>query len=149
MLYFKRQNLGKYMGFTKNLDTALQYLATKDLTELAPGRNEVDGENVFINRMSYTTMTQEEAFYEAHLQYIDIHVLIEGQEYIGVSDIHVLEEFDRDENADFVGYQGMMECKCAMDTTNILVVFPEDAHMVKVMFEEPDLVEKIVVKVKI
>lgn len=149
MIYFKRHNWEKYKGYSNYLDTALAYLASNDLNALVAGRNEVDGENVFINRMTYTTMTEEEAFFEAHLEYIDIHVVLAGQEYIGVSDIHVLDEFDRDEAADFIGYKGEIESKCLMNDTNMLVVFPEDAHMVKMMCDTQSVVEKMVVKVRV
>lgn len=149
MIYFKRYNWEKYKGYSSHLDTALTYLASNDLNALVAGRNEVDGENVFINRMTYTTMMEEDTFFEAHLNYIDIHVVLDGQEYIGVSDIQVLEEFDRDEAADFIGYKGSIEGKCLMNETNMLVVFPEDAHMVKMMCDAQSKVEKVVVKVRV
>lgn len=149
MIYLKREHLAEYKGLSKNLDTAFTYLEHQNLEALSVGRNEVDGEKVFINRMHYTSMPEEETFFEAHLAYIDIHIVLRGKEFIGVSDVGGLDEFDRDEASDFIGYRGEIECKCLMDTTNLLVVFPEDAHQVKMMCEEPIEMDKLVVKVKV
>ena len=49
------ENLNRYRGLHKNLETAIDYLTayrvTHDLSDLPLGRTEVDGENVFINVM--------------------------------------------------------------------------------------------------
>ena len=48
------QHLGRYRGLHPNLDTAIDYLLTHDLTALPLGRTEVDGDKVFINLMDAT-----------------------------------------------------------------------------------------------
>ena len=49
------ENLNRYRGLHKNLETAIDYLTAyyvaHDLSDLPLGRTEVDGENVFINVM--------------------------------------------------------------------------------------------------
>ena len=44
-----RKNIEMYKGLYSNLDTAISYLASHDLTELPAGRTEVDGDQVYIN----------------------------------------------------------------------------------------------------
>ena len=44
-------HLGRYKGLHKNLDTAIDYLLSHDLSQLPLGRTEVEGEEVFINVM--------------------------------------------------------------------------------------------------
>jgi len=61
MIYTKRKNLYRYLGQSQALDTAIRYLETADLAALTMGRNEVDGDQVFINRFDYQTMPQEQA----------------------------------------------------------------------------------------
>ena len=149
MIYAEMSDLSKYLGIHKNLDTAIRFLETCDLKTLAAGRNEVDGDNVFINRFGYETMPEEEAFFEAHEDYADIHLILSGEEKIGVSDPRFLKEFDRNPAEDFIGYHGPVENYSHMTTDKFLVAFPGEAHMVKVRYEEPARVEKAVVKVKI
>ena len=50
MIYTKRKNLERYLGLSKSMDTAIRYILSADLTELHKGRNEIDGDQAFVNR---------------------------------------------------------------------------------------------------
>ena len=149
MIYTKRKNLYRYLGQSQALDTAIRYLEAADLAALTKGRNEVDGDQVFINRFDYQTMTPEEAIWEDHIQYGDIHVLVSGQEKIGVTNIEALTETVRKVDEDFVGFEGDVKVWFPMTTEDILIVYPEDVHMVKVILGESTLVEKACYKFKV
>lgn len=149
MIYTKRKYLHRYLGLSDNLDTAIRYLQTADLTQLQKGRNEIDSDQVFVNRFDYQTMPPENAIWEGHIQYADIHVLVSGCEKIGVSNVDTLKETVRKPEEDFVGFEGAVETWCPMTTEDILIVYPEDIHMVKVMNTESTLVEKACFKVKV
>ena len=148
MIYTKRKNLHRYFGISEAMDTAIRHIQSADLTQLVKGRNEVDGDQVFINRFDYQTMPQEQAIWEGHMQYADIHVLLSGQELIGVTNIEALKETVRKVEDDFVGFEGEVQSWFPMTTEDILIVFPEDIHMVKVIHGESTLVEKACYKCK-
>lgn len=148
MIYTNLAQLERYLGISDALDTAIRYLKTADLTQLTMGRNEVDGDNVFINRFNYDTLPEEKAMWEGHAQYADIHVLVSGEEKIGVTDAARLTATTRDEASDFIGYEGPVETWFTMHPGDILVVYPEDVHMVKVQLNGEAHVEKAVFKVK-
>ena len=149
MIYCKKKDIIRYRGLSKDFDTAIEYLLSADLTKLVKGRNVVDGSNVFINRFDYMTMPAEKAIWEGHIEYADIHVLLSGHEKIGVSDISLLSETTRDVEKDFVGYEGPVQTWFNMTTEDLLIVFPEDVHLVKVIDSESVLVEKACFKVKV
>lgn len=149
MIYTNLEQMERYLGLSASLDTAIRYLKEADLSKLVKGRNEVDGETVFINRFDYDTLPEEKAAWEGHLQYADLHVVLSGEERIGVTDASRLKETSRDEAADFVGYEGPVECWTPMRPGNLLVVFPEDVHMVKVQLQGQTHVEKAVFKLKV
>ena len=149
MIYAKRKDLTRYLGYSESLDTAIHYLMSADLTKLVKGRNEVDGDQVFINCFDYQTMSQEDAMWEGHIQYGDIHVLLSGHEKIGVTHVDSLKETVRKPEADFVGFEGPVESWFTMTTEDILIVYPEDIHMVKVIDGESTLVEKACFKFKV
>ena len=149
MIYIPRDQLSRYCGISAPLDTAIAYLATADLKQLTKGRNEVDGDNVFINRFDYTTMPESEAAWEGHRGYADIHVVLEGEERIGVTDAGSLTAGEYDAAGDFIPYEGPVDAWVAMRPGDILVVFPEDVHMVKVQRGGPSAVKKAVFKVKV
>lgn len=147
MIYTKRKNLHHYLGISEAMDTAIRYLLAADLRTLNKGRNEIDGSNVFVNRFDYQTMPQNQAIWEGHIAYADIHVLLSGSEKIGVTNVDLLTETVRKPEEDFVGFEGDVQSWFPMTTEDILIVFPEDIHMVKVMNGESTLVEKACFKV--
>lgn len=148
MIYTTRDRLARYKGISAPLDTAIDYLARTDLAQLTMGRNEVDGDNVFINRFDYTTLPLEQAAWEGHKNYADIHVVLDGEERIGVSDASYLTPGAYDEAGDFVPFDGPVDAWVTMRPGDILIVFPEDVHMVKVQLNGPSNVKKAVFKVK-
>ena len=149
MIYTKRTNLHRYLGLSDAMDTAIRYIQSADLRTLAKGRNVIDGDQVFINRFDYQTMSQDQAIWEGHIQYADIHVLLSGHEKIGVTNVDLLEETVRKPEEDFVGFEGDVLSWFPMTTEDILIVYPEDIHMVKVLDGESTLVEKACFKVKV
>lgn len=149
MIYVKRAHLNRYRGLCPALDTAIDHLARTDLSTLAPGRNEVDGSNVFINRFDYTSVPESQAIWEGHARYGDIHIMISGREKIGVSPAEALTNTVCKEAEDFLGFEGPVRSWYPMEEDDVLIVFPEDVHMVKVMLDEPMAVSRAVVKFKL
>jgi len=149
MIYTKRKHLHRYLGQSAALDTAIRYLDTADLTALTKGRNEVDGDQVFINRFDYQTMPREQAIWEGHVQYADMHVLLSGHEKIGVTNVEALTETVFKPDEDFKGFDGPVEVWFPMTTEDILIVYPEDIHMVKVLDGDSALVQKACFKIKV
>lgn len=149
MIYTKRKNLDRYLGMSSSLDTALRYLQKTDLTQLHKGRNEIDGELAFVNRFDYQTMPLEQAMWEGHIQYGDIHVLLSGNEKIGVTNIEALNVTIKKPEEDFLGFDGPVTTWFPMSEEDVLIVFPEDVHMVKVIDGESTLVEKACFKFKV
>ena len=146
MIYVKRQHLNRYKGLYPSLDTAIAYLADADLTQLKPGRNEIDGDAVFVNRLDYETIPFSAAAWEGHARYGDIHIMIHGKEQIGISDSEDLTVTVRNEDSDFIGFDGPVRSWYPMEESDVLIVFPEDAHMVKVQLENSMAVSRAVVK---
>ena len=149
MIYTKKKNLHRYLGQNESLDIAIRHVLSADLTQLAKGRNEIDGDQAFINRFDYQTMPEEQAIWEGHIQYGDIHVLLSGQEQIGVTNVEMLQETVRKPEEDFVGFEGPVMSWFPMTPEDILIVYPEDIHKVKVISGESTLVEKACYKFKV
>lgn len=80
MIYTDLNNLERYLGMGKHLDTAIHYIKEHSLNDLKKGRNEVDGDFAFINCFEYETLPEEKTAFEAHEKYADIHMVISGEE---------------------------------------------------------------------
>lgn len=148
MIFCKRKNLERYLGLSKNLDTALRFLMETDLGCLKMGKNVVDGDAVYVNRFDYDTVA--EPITEGHLRYIDIHVVLEGEEVVAVSDTSTLTEIERKEDEDYIGFQGKFQSLNTLRPEDVLICFPEDAHSPKRICGTSSChVKKAVVKVLI
>ena len=73
-------HLGRYKGLHKNLDTAIDYLLSHDLSQLPLGRTEVEGEEVFINVMEAQLKPAEDSCPEYHRRYADLQLDLTGGE---------------------------------------------------------------------
>lgn len=68
---------------------------------------------------------------EGHLRYIDIHVVLDGEEVVAVSDTTMLTEIERKEDEDYIGFQGELQSLNILRPGDVLICFPEDAHSPK------------------
>ncbi len=150
MIVGKLKDLGRYKGIAKNIDTAIDYLANNDVLALAPGKYKIDGDNVILNRDSYVARPLEECFFENHDVYMDIQIVLKGQEVIGYTDISnptLTVTTPYDNVKDVTKYA----CEGAVFFTleeGYALVYPEDIHLAKCKAND-DIVEKVVMKIKI
>ena len=149
MIYTKMKYIESYRGIHKNLDIAIDFLMDCDLKTLIMGRNEVEEDQVFINRFNYQTLSIEDTSFEAHEEYLDIHLLLSGKERIGISDMANMKITGIDTANDSVDCEGLIEQQLYMEPGDVLIAFPQDAHMVKIESSGICTVEKAVVKVRI
>ena len=64
MIYTDLNNLERYLGMRKHLDTAIHYIKEHSLNDLKKGCNEVDGDFAFINCFEYETLPEETELYD-------------------------------------------------------------------------------------
>ena len=87
MIYTKIKNIETYLGISKNLDTAIRFLREYDLNDLGKGKTVIDQDEVFVNHFCYQTVEEKDASWEGHIRYADMHILLSGNEKIGINNI--------------------------------------------------------------
>lgn len=147
MIYTELKNITRYRGLGTYMDEAVEYLASHSLEDFPVGHYEIDGDFVYMNVFEYETVPDEDAFFEAHKKYADIHMIVSGEELTGVSDLSRITVKTFDEEKDLLEIQGAVEHYIRLMPGKVLVVMPEDAHKVKVASGTPAAVKKAVVKV--
>lgn len=128
---------------------ALELLARPDLAELAPGRHEIMGDEVFANVQELTTVRPGEKNYEAHRRYADVHYVISGEELLGVAPVGECEPVGEFSEADDFGLYvpGDREAWATLRPGDLVVTPPCDAHKPGCCPGEPAPLKKVCVKV--
>lgn len=114
------------------------------------GRVEL-ADGAFALEQAYAPKPRPEGFFESHRKYIDVQVIIEGEELMEVEDVSrltVAEAYNPDR--DFIKYADTATASVLrMHPGDVAVFFPEDGHMPSLQWRGPGLVRKTVVKVPV
>lgn len=150
MIYGELRELKFYKGISKNLDKAIEVIEKGEYKNGNPGKNVIDGDEVYFNYDIPETQPIEERFFEGHKRYIDIQLIIEGEEFIGYSprsNVVRTEPWDRER--DFEKYEGSVDHLFHMTNDTFIIIFPEEPHMPLIQTEEGrKTIRKAVFKVK-
>ena len=147
MIVGKLKDLKRYKGLNQNLDKAIDYICSANLYDLNLGKNYIDNENIFINRFNYIGQKEFDCFFARHKNYSDIHILLNGKEKLGYSDISELNQVSKyDLENDFIKFEGPIKNYIDLKVGDFVITFPEDIHMPKISIND-ETIEKIVCKV--
>lgn len=148
MIYAKNKDALVYQGIHPHLDLALERITPEFLAGVGPERVEILGGTVYATRFTYETVPAEDTFFEAHKKFLDIHIMVQGSEGVEIAPPEALEEFDQVETNDFYAYRGLGHYKLTLSPGDFLVVFPGDAHRIKMRLDRLETVSKVVFKVR-
>lgn len=144
--------MDKYNSIKELSASAYDFVQKIISEDVADGRYELGG-GVFSNVMSYETKMRKDLFFEAHKQYIDIQIIIEGCEIISAEHIDVMHKYACVQpfgDGDTELYEGNSEgVDHVLNKYDFVILHPEDAHMPCVCAEEPQKVRKAVIKVPV
>ena len=77
------ENLERYAVLNPRFTAVVEFLRKNDLSSLAAGKHEIQGDEVFVNVQDAPVKTREEARFETHREMIDIQVPVSGIEEHG------------------------------------------------------------------
>ena len=146
------EELKRYQDLNPNLKEAINYIEHHDLLKCPLGKTEIKGSDILILRESYQARPLSECFFEGHIQYLDLQIVLKGVEYFGYypkdgSGIEVIEAYNVDK--DIEKYQINDFTKVILSEGMFAIVFPKDLHMPKLEKEKNTTVEKAVFKIKL
>jgi biofilm protein TabA len=73
----------RYRSLHPGFARAFEFLTSAELKSMPPGRQDLDGERLYVSIEHVTGRGRDGARLEAHRKYIDIQVTIDGSEEIG------------------------------------------------------------------
>lgn len=139
------------------LNEGIHFLQTVNMKEifsgLTPGKKrtiEIKGKKLFAIFQTYNSKSWEELKFEGHQKYIDIQFIYSGQELIGVTGIEQITkagDYNTEKDIHFseVGHYS----KWLMMPGDAAIFFPEDMHAPSMSVNQPEQVQKVVVKIAV
>jgi YhcH/YjgK/YiaL family protein len=152
MIFDSAKNLDFYknLGVEGRYAKAVDFLKNTDLENLAPGKYEIDGKNVFANVVEYTTIPWEEAKYETHRDYSDIQYVISGSEtmtYAPIDELNIKVPYNEEKDVVFYDNENP-GLRVAVRAGEYMIFNPWDGHKPKAAAGEPAPIKKVIVKIK-
>lgn len=151
MIFDNAKNLDFYrtLGVGDRYAKAIEWLKCQDLENLAEGKYEIDGKNVYANVVAYTTIPWEQAAYEAHENYTDIQYVIRGSEEMSYAPAEALTPSGPyNAEKDVIKFDNSNPgLKLPTHAGEYAIFFPWDGHKPKAANGEPAPVKKVIVKI--
>ena len=149
MILAKNETAADYLGIHPNLDLALERITPEFFAALGDERVEILPRKVWCTRYTYDTIPEEVNFFEAHEKFLDIHVMLQGSEGVQIAPPAALTPAEGKPEKDFYAYHGQPWQTLVLSPGDFLVVWPNDAHKIKMQLGGPETVTKAVFKVRI
>ena len=149
MIFGNIQNLREYLCMEDGIFECFNYAKENNLSAYDRGCHEKKTKRIFVNIVEYETVKPEDRFWEAHREYLDVHLMLEGTERI---DLNFIQNMDVKEYAakdDFLSMDGEKNASVILKPGDFLVCYPTDAHRTAVAADKQENIKKAIFKVKI
>lgn len=149
MIFGNISQLKDFDFLDSNIKVCFDYAKAHNLMAYEKGCHEIDGEKLFVNIVEYTTTEAKNRFWEAHKNYLDIHIMLEGPEQIDVNFIENMEQKEFVEKDDFLPLEGKKNGSVVLNKGDFLICYPSDGHRTAVAVDDPKHIKKAIFKVQI
>ena len=131
MILDSLKNKEQYVSLHPRFKQVFDYIDTHDLAAMELGRHDVDGDNIFVMVQELELRPLEQARLELHRKYIDIQLVLRGDEEVfGWSEKKecLKPETEFDEAKDIQLFVDTPQCFYTVREGQFSVLYPEDGH---------------------
>lgn len=149
MVFDKIENKNLYASMNPLFPKAFDFLDEYLKNPKGAGKYEIQGDDLFVSVSD--SNTREEGFYEVHDKYIDIQVLIAGEEKVYCDwrgDLEAETEYDSEKDVQFLK-DGKGNIEFTFKKGEFIILYPWDAHKPSMAINAPETITKMVFKVKV
>ena len=141
------KNFETYLNLHKRFKDVFKFMRENKLSDLKKGCYEIDGKNLYVNIDEYQTKT--DSIPEAHREYIDIQIVLSGNEKIGYANYSngtTEITYNAEKDIEFL----KADCEyIKANNKKFFIFFPQDIHHPCITDEKPCSIKKAVFKIKI
>lgn len=140
------KNAERYTALHKGFTKAVEFLLRPDLQKLPVARYEIDGNRIYAMISKDFGTTREDGLLETHEKYIDIQLILAGNDDMGWKPKSRCEKptAPYDAQADLQFFADKPAAWLAAKSGTFVIFFPEDAHMPLISSGQ---IHKVVVKI--
>ncbi len=145
-------HINRQIAMAPILKKALSFLGRPDIQNLDDGKIEIDGARAFAIVQRYETIKTGAPKFEYHRKYLDIQIILSGDEIIGwapVERMKITEPYDSGRDICFGTVELGKWSPVRLQAGQLAVLWPEDGHAPRISAGDPALVMKIVLKVAV
>lgn len=123
------------------------------LTPDAPeGIIEIQGRDIYARVMSYETTMEDNVLLESHREYIDVQSSLINEERIDwfpLEGLRAKDDYNFEKDVTHYHRPGQSLGRVVVRPGMFAVLFPEDAHVPKLITDKPHWMKKVVVKLRV
>lgn len=149
MVFGNIRDLKDYRWLEEKVLKCFEYAKNNPLLEFEKGSYEIDGNKLFVNIVEYETTSTENRFWEAHKQYLDLHLMLKGPEQIDINFISNMVQKEYVEKDDFLPLEGEKNSVVVLNEGDFLLCYPKDAHRTAIAVDESVPIKKAIFKIMI
>lgn len=147
MIFGNISNLESYLS--DEIIAAIDYYKANDLLAYEPGSHPINGDKLFVNIAEYETTSPENRFWEAHKDYLDLHIILKGRERIDLNFLENMKPGAYVKEDDFLPIEGESKTSLILEEGDFLICYPDDGHMTGLKACGPEKIKKAIFKIKI
>ena len=123
-------NASRYVSLHPGFADAVKFASRPDLAQLADGRHEIDGQRLFAMISRDHGRGRERSLLEAHRRYVDIQLVISGEDCIGWMPNEKCQRVASpyDAEKDLLLYFDRPATWLVLPAGTFAIFFPHDAH---------------------
>ena len=144
MIYDKLEKIATYSALFSEL---VEYMKKTNLNTLPIGKNEIS-DTLFVLVNEYKTSIADTDILENHVKYIDVQVILSGEERVAVSHNYceIIKAYDQEADYELVKANGQL---FRFPENHFMIFFPGEYHRPGISIKDSTKVKKLVFKVKI
>lgn len=140
------QNAEKYDFISDDFQKAINFLRDYKKESLPEGKYKITEDAVAIVKR-YETKDVVDCGYEAHRDCFDVQCIVSGEECIGWAPRSKMNEISYNEKSDQYALEGNGSLY-PIHAGEMIIFFPDEAHMPCVAYKNNAPVEKVIIKIK-
>ena len=138
----------KNKTLNEKIQKCIEYVKNNDILSFETGVYEIE-DGIKMNYDNYSSKEEKDGLWESHIKYLDVQVMLDGEEYIAVNNIKNMKKKSKDQKNDIIFFIGDELFKIPLKKDDILILYPEDVHMPGLKIRKSILNKKVVFKIEI